>query len=237
MTGRYKGHAEAAARLRPLLERFDNQTVLIFAPGPSLPKLWRNGDSAPCPSIAVGDAWRITPWADVLYHSDAQWWRHYHSVPDFGGLRVGCHECGNVPGVLNLELSGTEGFDPRLGWLRHGSNSGAAAIHLAAQLGARRIVLLGFDQRQVDGQEHFFGLHPRAISRHGSPFELWARSFALLADELRKLDVEVLNATPNSALTCFPRISPGLHPEGLPDWALSRVTGSLFQAGSGCASA
>ena len=83
-------------------------------------------------------------------------------------------------GVVILEGSGESGFDERLGWLRHGKNSGYAATHLAAQLGARTIVLVGFDFRAVDGRSHFFGDHPLELSlavQAPPDYAKWAMAF------------------------------------------------------------
>ena len=35
--------------------------------------------------IAINDAWRVAPWADVLYGCDGRWWRKHGGVPGFGG--------------------------------------------------------------------------------------------------------------------------------------------------------
>jgi hypothetical protein len=209
VTGRQKGpRPDLIAALSPLAARFGGQPALVFAPGPSLPKLWSVDRELPCPAIAIGDAWRLARKADVLYHSDALWWRHHRLVPDFAGMKIGTHECRYVKGLLCLEMTGVAGFDPRLGMLRYGLNSGHAAIHLAAQLGASPIVLVGFDQRMVGGRNHWFGEHPREIRGHrdGSPYQRWIGYFAELAVELQRRGISVLNATPNSALDCFPEV-------------------------------
>lgn len=201
---RFKPIADALA---PLVERFTGQPALVFAAGPSLPTLWSADRPLPCPAIAVNDAWRIVPAADVLYASDMHWWRYHQGVPAFRGAKVGCYECRRVPGVLNLEMSGEIGFDQRLGSLRHGHSSGCAAIHLAAQLGSCPIVLVGFDYRRVRGKLHFFGEHPTEIAGRnrrepGDP--LWDLAFNSLAEELERRSIRVLNATPDSALRAFP---------------------------------
>lgn len=196
--------AAAAAALEPLIPRFVGRTALIFAPGPSLPSLWGAERPILRPSIAVNDAWKIAPGADILYGSDASWWRFHQVVPEFDGLKVGCFECRSIPGMVTIELSGTTGYDERLGWLRHGANSGYAAVHLAAQLGASRIVLIGFDMRAVDGKSHWFGEHDRMVRlRPGSVYNDWFPAFEELGTELAARGIEVVNATPDSALPCF----------------------------------
>lgn len=195
---------DVATALEPLAALFEGRTALVFATGPSLTKLWSPERPIPWPSIAVNDAWKIAPKADILYATDAAWHMHHKGVPDFAGVKVGYQGPGPA-GVIWLQGSGGEGYDPRLGYVRHGQGSGYAAVHLAAQLGARRIVLVGFDGRPVNGLAHYFGEHDRAI-RKPMPFGVWLERFAVLATELKKRGVEVLNATPGSALRCFPTV-------------------------------
>jgi hypothetical protein len=191
--------AKVAAALEPLAALFEGQTALVFATGPSLTQLWSPERPLPFPAIAVNDAWRIVPSAQILYATDAAWWMHHKGVPEFAGLKVGYHGPGPA-GVVWLEGSGEQGYDPRLGYVRHGHGSGYAAAHLAAQLGATRIVLVGFDCKAANNHEHFFGAHPREI-RKAMPFKLWRERLAGLERELQKLHVELVNATPDSALT------------------------------------
>lgn len=198
--------AEAAAEaLKSLVPIFAGNTTLIFASGPSLPNLWSADRSIPFPSIAVNDAWKIAPTADILYATDAHWYLHHKGVPKFEGVKVGYGGPGPA-GVIWLQGSGPSGFDERLGWVRHGLNSGYVAVHLAAQLGARRIVMVGFDMRPVNGKAHWFGDHPKRVSR-AMPFERWITNFGDLAKIMKGRDVEVVNATPGSALKCFPFVS------------------------------
>lgn len=187
-----------AAALAPLIPRFREQTALIFAPGPSLPVLW-NGRTSTLPKIAVNDAWKLVADADVCYGTDAAWWMHHRGLPDFKGVKIG-YEGPGPAGVLWLRGTGATGYDPKLGQVRHGQGSGYAAVHLAAQLGSVRIVLVGFDCRAVEGKEHWFGSHPREI-RKPMPFAIWIERFPGLIKELAGRGVQVFNATPDSRLT------------------------------------
>lgn len=197
---------DVADRLKLLIGRFTRHTALVFASGPSLTKLWSDERPIPLPSIAVNDAWRIVPSADVLYATDAKWWMHHKGVPKFSGVKVG-YEGPGPAGVVWLQGSGRTGYDERLGYVRHQWNSGGAAIHLAAQLGAKRIVLVGFDMRPIKGRDHFFGAHPEEIQgRTTSRYDIWIDNLGELAKELRQRKVEVLNATPESALKCWPSV-------------------------------
>lgn len=92
----------------------------------------------------------------------------------------------------------------RPGQLGDGGNSGFQAINLAAQFGARRIVLVGFDLRRDRGL-HWHGRHPAGLN---NPSERnlvrWRLVIDRAAAELAAIGVDVVNASPVSMLNAFP---------------------------------
>ena len=86
-------------------------------------------------------------------------------------------------------------------------NSGAQAINLAYLLGARRILLLGFDMRRAAGTpSHWFGEHPPALNRPNT-YERWVQGMWRMAYDLSEAKVEVLNGCHDSALPHWPRLT------------------------------
>lgn len=85
----------------------------------------------------------------------------------------------------------------KTGW----GNSGAAAIAVAHFYGAARIILIGYDCQNTGGQAHWHGNHPRGLGNAGS-LAKWDGDFMRLKV---KLSPNVVNATRETALTCFPR--------------------------------
>ena len=153
--------------------------------------------------IAVNDAYRLAPWADVLYACDAKWWRWHDGAPDFRGLKVTL-ERPEYPGLKRLRQGARRGFDPDPGVLATGRNGGYQAIHLSVHLGAKRVLLLGYDMRIVAGRTHWFGEHPVE-----SKPEVFAKAmlpcFDSLVAPLAARRVQVINCTPESPLKAFPR--------------------------------
>jgi hypothetical protein len=84
--------------------------------------------------------------------------------------------------------------------IHHGGNSGYQAINLAYLLGATRIILLGYDMSSAKGQ-HFFGSHPPSMANGN--YKDYIPRFDGLAKDLDREGVEVINCTPDSALTQF----------------------------------
>lgn len=185
-----------------------NHTAVVIASGPSL-------TDAQCAvvqratgvrSIVINASYVKAPWADVVYAGDylfikthdtsirklcpkAQLWTQDKSAAE--RYRWRHHKGVNKPGL---------GLDH----IHMNGNSGAQGVNLAYLWGYRRIVLLGFDMKHgPGGQTHWHGDHPKPLVQRILPEE-WAHKFTLVANDLHRLGCTVLNATPGSALTCFP---------------------------------
>lgn len=161
--------------------------------------------------IAINQAYKIAPWAEVLYFADQQWLKWNKDDDDlrfFKGLKV-TRELPDFEyhiGVVHLM-----GFndcvplsdDPMV---LAGRDSGSNAINLAYLMGARMIGLLGFDMKP--GRWHnsyptFFDGYPV----HDPQFvyeETYIPLMYSMAKALKEKGCEVLNFSPSSKLQCFP---------------------------------
>jgi hypothetical protein len=81
-------------------------------------------------------------------------------------------------------------------------NSGASCISLAAEGGAKRIVLLGYDCQKTDGKAHWHGDHPAGLG-NAALIDRWQANFEKQANALAHL--EIINCSRETALTCYPR--------------------------------
>jgi hypothetical protein len=134
--------------------------------------------------FAVSDAWKLYPDAEVLVSADSAWW--YHHKPEFEGRKF---SAANIERVERLE--GYPG----------GINSGTLAIAVARHLGAKRIVLLGFDGHG----SHFFGEHPEPLKNTTAERRrVHVLQHEQEAQKCRFEGVEVFNCTPGTSLTCYP---------------------------------
>lgn len=187
-------------------------TIVCLATGPSLTQSDCDYvESLHLPTIAINDAHRMAPWAEVLYCSDRMWWRKYKGVPSFAGLKYGV---GSSPGKNNkfpefpdvkvLRNSGYAGLDLSPDGLKTARNSGYAAINLAYHFGAKRIVLLGYDMGWRGAKAHFFGDHPSGLSQREDLYPNFRKSFLSIVQPLKDVGVEVVNCTPNTSLEAFP---------------------------------
>jgi hypothetical protein len=189
-----------------------NGTVFCLATGPSL----NARDVAAVRDrgvvVAVNDAHTLAPWADVLYSSDRYWWGHHRGVDKFPGLKATIEYSPKryakellrwAPEMFFLRNTGHHGveIDPT-GIRTCGQNSGGAAVNLAVHLGARRIVLLGYNMGVPGEKRHFFGDHPRALSNTHN-FPTWRAAFDTMAAPLKSLGIDVVNCTENTSLSSF----------------------------------
>ncbi len=177
---------------------------LIVASGPSLLRADVDLLRGIGHSVAVNCAVFFAPWAEYVFAADSVWWRHYGpKIEWFKGNRVSRTHRG--PGV---ELW-------RGKWARTGGNSGHMAVQYAADQGAKKICLLGFDQMKTDGKAHFHGDHPkmdgsgkRTNMANAGGIQSWPRMMDRTAMDLRGMGVEVVNLSRRTALRCFPRMTP-----------------------------
>lgn len=109
-------------------------------------------------------------------------------------------------GLYWMRYSRDAGFNTARDSINGGGNSGYQAIHLAATFGAKRIILLGYDMQRTDGKLHWHGKHWGRLP-NGNGFPSWIKQMSPLAKDLRKLGVEVINCSRQTALRCFPRAS------------------------------
>lgn len=159
--------------------------------------------------IAVNRAFEALPGAEIVYFTDARFWRWHHEPlkEHAGRLITAAREARIIPPCARLEfvrITGTKGLDTRPGHVRSGNNSGYAAINLAVHEGAKRIVLLGYDmayQSNEQGGTHWHDGYPTGPGR----VEKMLPFFDSLVEPLRELDIEVINANPDSAIQCFPK--------------------------------
>lgn len=164
--------------------------------------------------IGINNAYQIGEWVDVVFFGDCGWYKvHQKSLAEFPGLKVTC-----CPRFANKPKQNSHGVkylskDPNK---RHGismdsskvswnSNSGSAAISLARHFGVKRIILLGFDMC-LNGQKisHWHGNHG---NKTRSPFPRHMRGFAQIAKDAEQEGIEIINASPNSAIQQFRKVS------------------------------
>lgn len=190
---------------------WNGETVVVVATGPSAGGVPLDLAKDKAKFIAVKDAWTLCPWAEVLYACDHHWWEHHRGVIPFEGLRI-AFDPRTIEKYLGMRFikvdisrAHSDMLFEKVGRISWGGNSGFHAINLAAQFGAKRIVLVGFDMR-VDQGKHFFGDHSYTKERPSKAnVDKWGPSLDAQAPLLSSRGIEVINCSAISALKAYPK--------------------------------
>lgn len=190
-------------------------TIVCIASGPSvtledceLVRAWR-AEGLHHRVIVINTTYQLAPWADLLYACDERWWSMYyeHVCASFAG-QLWTQDSGSASRLKLLKHVRSEaraGLSKIPGVVHDGENSGYQAVGLAYMTGAKRIILLGYDMQDHGIKMHWHGDHPKHLKAFPR-YECWIRNFKTLADDLRKMNVDVVNATRRTALKCFPQL-------------------------------
>lgn len=163
--------------------------------------------------IAIKKSVELAPFADVVYGCDGPWWRSVQGMPKFRGLKLAYEGtvCGSEWGIRKVEIknpASDEMLFEKIGVIGSGGNSGFQALNLALQFGAARVLLVGFDMRGDSGA-HWYGRNNwmQANNPTDGVYGRWVRAMTAAAPKVKDRGVSVVNASPISALECFPKMS------------------------------
>lgn len=202
----------AAAELGP--SRFKwwqdwrGECAAIVASGPSMKQVDVGQLRDRIHVIAIKENVNVCPWADVVYGCDAAWWIWRKGLPEFRGVKIahGVQATTRFPDLAKVKIEHVDRLltdDPAV--IGSGGNSGFQALNLAVQFGATSIILVGFDMHAKGGQ-HWYGrnIGPGMNNPQESNFQRWLKAFNTIAPECRQRKIDVINASPHSAINCFP---------------------------------
>jgi len=170
--------------------------------------------------IGINNVYQIGNWIDILFFGDCPWYLvHRLKISNFPGLKVTCcnrfenkrKDGGDGLKYLAKNKEKREGITTDKTMLSFNCNSGSAGINLAVHLGVKRIILLGFDMK-IDSRNitHWHGSHGelnKKIKR--DPYPRHMRGFPLIKQEADSLGVEIINASPESAIKEFEKVNVG----------------------------
>jgi len=178
--------------------------------------------------IGINNAYQIGDWIDIVFFSDASWYAaHRLELAKYSALKVSCsprfqgtNTKDHYSGVKFLRKDSTRklGIHENPKYISWNYNSGAGAISLAHHLGVKQIVLLGFDmQNDSTDTSHWHGYHVEKADRRArdrkkrtkkpprQAYNRHLRGWPTIAKHAKKLGIEVLNASPRSAIKSLPK--------------------------------
>lgn len=186
------------------------KTLAILASGPSL-----TADDvelvklAEVPTMVINTTFRMAPWADYLYTNDDDWldWHLTELGATFNGqIWCGHADYAHVDGVHHVPFDrDCDGLAHKPGHISWGMNSGGAALSLAEMLGYQRLILLGYDQQWQGDRPRWHGKHPEHLQNRKPGFHRWREYFERVAQQAPARELEIINCSRETSLTCFRR--------------------------------
>ncbi len=161
-------------------------------------------------TIAINKAFYTYPDADMLYFTDGRFYKWYKEDIDlFKGKKYTITtSTQNIKSDVNVITRGSKlGINKKKGTQKKGEKRGDAAMNLAYLLGAKRIILLGYDMGNTIDKSHFHDGYPTNKTNNSIYVNNFIPAFEALYPLLKNSGIEVYNASIKSKLTVFPRIS------------------------------
>lgn len=195
----------------------DAENCLIIAGGPPALGILNGRKCQKSGWFTIGvnlAGYMIGDWVDVCFFADSlMWWNHRDALKQCRARKISLDKTkegvesittDHGHGVEIWQWGGCHGINTRPKFCCFNRSSGGAAINAAYHLGAKRIVLVGYDMNlDADGQmQEWYPEHWRRKSSKGYHNMLLA--FPAIAADAKRLGVEILNATPGSAIKQFP---------------------------------
>ena len=192
---------------------YEGATAVLFATGPSLTEdvvntVLEARKETEIILFGCNDAYSIVPALDVHYACDSPWWHiHYHDVVESVAGDMWTQEPhmskSRFPGLRRVKGTGRKGLSSDQNLIHFGNNSGYQLINVAYLYGIKKMILCGYNMSVVNNKRHFFGDHPPGLNRSGN-YTGFAKVFTTIKPEA--LGIEIVNATPHTALTAFPKV-------------------------------
>ena len=180
-------------------------TIVCIGSGPSLIAAdVYLAKTAPVRTLAINTAYQWVPSPDVLVGADAKWWGWHPDAVALPSLKFSLQQT-PYPQVIPLTWTTGDGIDLDPTRVRGGGHSGYAAINVAVHLGARTIVLLGYDLApNAHGDDHCHAPHPDGSHlQYAHRREIYRTLLAPLADR----GIRIVNASRETTVPEIPRLS------------------------------
>lgn len=167
--------------------------------------------------LAVKEKVFDLPFADAVFGLDRPWInRQADKLRELRGPEIWLAPTGAergehvalIDGAKYLKLARFEGFSDDPTVIQSGGNSGFGAANLAYLKRAKRIVLFGFDYTEAHGhhdkpeQYHWY-----QAGRNARYWQSWGSNFDACRPQLAKAGIEIVNASPISTVTAFPKVT------------------------------
>lgn len=159
-------------------------------------------------TVGCNDAYKLgAKICKICVFGDPKWFKfHQHELVKYEGLLFTNH--GNfqrtrLDWLWTLPRKANGLATDALAW---NTNTGAAAVNLALILGAKRVILLGFDMHLSNDKQNWHVNYVNAPD--GKVYKKFIKGFERLSRDLNRVfpGREIINVNDDSRLNCFPKI-------------------------------
>lgn len=195
---------------------YKGKTIFLCGNGPSLKELEGEKRLQFYPVVGVNHA-SFLNYVDIMFIADARfYWMWKDKIDKFKGeiFTINIHIPGKWESISDkfktINVSKSLGLTRNYKVVRYNKNGGCASINFCRHLGAKRIILCGFNMQNVNGEAHaikdFDYRENKYIKsdymKKGRSKELWER----INNDAKSLGVEIFNATTNSVIPIIKKI-------------------------------
>jgi hypothetical protein len=170
------------------------KTIVCIASGPSLTEYdCKTVEEKGLFTIAVNNSWKMARFCNVIFAGDPGWWKSYKDEIDIPADLY----------TINSSTAQTYKIKAHPNNCVSVLNSGMRAIQLAISMGAKRVILLGYDC-SVENGTHWHGDHKETKNPDEKRVRQWIAHFSIVANESK--DVEIINCSRDTKLPYFKRM-------------------------------
>lgn len=166
--------------------------------------------------IGTNMAYQLGAWIDIVAFGDNSFFlKNRIGLSEFPNIKVFCnspmavmHKNERIK-CLPRHPNKRYGISDRQNQVVWNGNTGAAAISLAVGLGVKRIVLLGFDMKLDNGNQHWHNVYQKngtVRDLRTLPFHRHMLCFDAIAHDAQRMGVEIINTSMDSAITQFKKV-------------------------------
>ncbi len=159
--------------------------------------------------IVINNSYLAFPAAQFVIFTDTRWWCQHlrlKALMEFKGRIVCASTAASGERLLKMKRKSSPGLATERDSLMVRNTTLTGAINLAVHLGVAKIVLLGIDQKAAaDGRHWHHAPHPWTPTAN-----CWQRQqmdLPRIAEDLKALNIECVNASPGSALALWPVVN------------------------------
>lgn len=187
-------------------------TIICVASGPSINQKQidqiKQSDRF---TICVNRSFELLPNCDCIFACGIRWWYEYYELTQtyspesklytIAGIGSHFYKKRKI-GKEIIELPYTSGVGLGKDQLIHGGNSGYMAVNLAYLLGAKKIILVGYDHQHTNGKRHWHSdYNKKKFPYNADHIDRMVYNFEILAQDLINEEIDIVNCSIETALT------------------------------------